>query len=82
MKIIKCVGPFQYIRVKNKKKTKNFLSVCLKNYQDLPCGWEWGTDNEPSNPSICIRFLGLNWFSYESFPDGFIIFILGFWGIR
>jgi hypothetical protein len=75
------IGPFSYVRVKNRRK--NFLSIVLTCLSDFPFGWSWGTDEELSNPSFCIRLAHFNVFSYERLdPRGWLLFVLGFWTMR
>lgn len=72
-------GPFSYYRHSSKKERKNFLSVWMTAYDSSSFGWEWGTDNNESNPSWQIRLNYFNVFSYEKFKKGFMIYVLGFW---
>jgi hypothetical protein len=79
----KTFGPFSYFRVKNKRAGKHFISAWPTSGDDAMFGWEWGTDGEPTNPSICLRIGHFNIFSYERFKiGGFTLFILGFWWLR
>jgi hypothetical protein len=75
---LKKLGPFSYFHVS--REGRNFISVWLTKYDDSSWGWEWGTDNEGSNPSFCVRLAHFNMLSYESFRNnGYILWILGFW---